>query len=669
MIKYICKFSKRGRKDLSKIKRLWAFVVNHPLFFCVFFAPLTNLFIEALGRRSFMGGLSHMVLSPVIFAYNSLIIFTTLSFAMLFRRKHFFFCVILVFWLVLGTINGVVRSFRATPIAAIDFFIVKAGGGFFTSYLTWWQLALIVFALASIVVLAVLLWKKDPRIKIKKISSAALILLSMLSVGTATVVGIETEMLSNDFNNLAEAYEDYGFAFCFSCSVLDTGIKEPQGYSKESVMELLASLEKNNSEEPKERPDIIMIQLESFFDPAYIRGLETSEPVTPNFRALADAYPSGLFSVQSIGGGTANTEFEVLTGMNLEYFGPGEYPYMTVLSDKACESLPYDLRTLGYTSHAFHNYTGVFYDRHKVYSNLGFDTFTPVEYISDIEYNPMGWAKDECLIGQIKYALDHTDGNSFIWAISVQPHGAYPEDATECKYDVKVLGVPEEQVNPTEYYVNQIKEVDDFIGELISELEKYDRPIVAVLYGDHLPPLEVDETDLDGITVYQTEYVIWSNYDVDGDDRDLEAYQLSSHVLGLIGYDCGILTRINQSYDTNENYQRDLHMIEYDMLYGENYANGGEPLYYPTQMKMGIRDIIVSDFYTEEKTLFVKGENFTEWSVVCVDGHEKKTVYIDENTLSVENCTLKDNDGISVVQVAQSGVILSESNKITKEES
>ncbi len=651
---------------MKRINRFFAAIGRHPLIFCIVAAPLVNLFIESLGRRSILAGLSHMVLSPVIFVYNSLIIFMTLSFAMLFRRKYFFFSIILLFWMVLGIINGVVRSFRATPIAAIDFFIIKAGGGFFTSYLTWWQIVLIAAAIVSIVVLAVLLWKKDPRTKIKKISSAALILVSMLTVGSATVVGIETEMLSNDFSNLEEAYENYGFAFCFSCSLLDTGVTEPEGYSKEAVETIISSLGSDKSAETDIKPDIIMIQLESFFDPEFIRGLETSEPVIPNFRALTEAYPSGYLSVQSIGGGTANTEFEVLTGMNLDHFGPGEYPYMTILSDKSCESLPNNLRMLGYTSHAFHNYTGVFYDRHKVYANLGFNSFTSMEYMQDLDYNPRGWAKDMCLLDEITNALDSSDESQFIWAISVQPHGAYQEEEIKCEYDIKVSGVPAEEVNPTQYYLNQLKEVDDFVGALIGALESYERPVVAVLYGDHLPPLEVQQTDLDGISIHQTEYVIWSNFEIENTDRDLEAYQLSSHVLDLIGYNCGTLTRINQSYDENKNYQDDLHMIEYDMLYGENFADA---VYSASELKMGIRDITVDGFFADGDTVFVTGENFTEWSVVCIDGHEKETLYIDGNTLAVEGVKLRDGYTISVVQVSDSGVVLSESNQIKKEES
>ena len=78
-----------------------------------------------------------------------------------------------------------------------------------------------------------------------------------------------------------------------------------------------------------EMPNIMFVQLESFFDPTEVEWLRFSEDPIPNLRKLFDEYSSGYFKVPSVGAGTANTEFEVLTGMSMRFFGPGEYPYKT----------------------------------------------------------------------------------------------------------------------------------------------------------------------------------------------------------------------------------------------------------------------------------------------------------------------------------------------------
>ena len=114
----------------------------------------------------------------------------------------------------------------------------------------------------------------------------------------------------------------------------------------------------------------IFVQLESFFDANYLKDLTYGENPVPNFERLKETCSSGLFYVPSIGAGTANTEFEVLSGMNLDHFGVGEYPYMTTVNKVTTESVATVLRELGYATHAIHNNNATFYDRNIVYSNL-----------------------------------------------------------------------------------------------------------------------------------------------------------------------------------------------------------------------------------------------------------------------------------------------------------
>jgi phosphoglycerol transferase MdoB-like AlkP superfamily enzyme len=112
----------------------------------------------------------------------------------------------------------------------------------------------------------------------------------------------------------------------------------------------------------KEQVNIIFVQLESFFDPAQITGLHTSENAIPNFTWMRENYPSGSLTVPVAGAGTVNTEFEVLCGLPISVFGLGEYPYETYVKSNPCEALPYYLKNDGYTSHAIHNHTGTFYN-------------------------------------------------------------------------------------------------------------------------------------------------------------------------------------------------------------------------------------------------------------------------------------------------------------------
>ena len=142
-----------------------------------------------------------------------------------------------------------------------------------------------------------------------------------------TDVAIDKRVISNYFGNIAFAYEDYGFPYCFSASLFNTGINEPAGYSEETMNKITDNGEMTKSTtglSEDEMPNIMFVQLESFFDPTEVEWLRFSEDPIPNLRKLFNEYSTGYFKVPSVGAGTANTEFEVLTGMSMRFFGPGE---------------------------------------------------------------------------------------------------------------------------------------------------------------------------------------------------------------------------------------------------------------------------------------------------------------------------------------------------------
>ena len=135
----------------------------------------------------------------------------------------------------------------------------------------------------------------------------------------------------------------------------------------------------------EQRPNIIFVQLESFFDPTEVEWLRFSEDPIPNLRKMFSEYSSGYFKVPSVGAGTANTEFEVLTGMSMRFFGPGEYPYKTYAKTRTLESAASALKGLGYGAEALHNNGGNFYSRAQVFNNMGFDHYTSKEFMNILQ--------------------------------------------------------------------------------------------------------------------------------------------------------------------------------------------------------------------------------------------------------------------------------------------
>ncbi|MGE4483865.1 MAG: sulfatase-like hydrolase/transferase, partial [Oscillospiraceae bacterium] len=200
---------------------------------------------------------------------------------------------------------------------------------------------------------------------------------------------------------------------------------------------------------------------------------------------------------------------------------------------------------------------------------------------------------------------------------------------------------------------------DHFIGDLISALSDFREPVVLVLYGDHLPSFDISDEALGNENVFQTEYVIWSNFGLKAKDQDLEAYQLSSYVIGLLGMDNGVLTKLHQTREENPKYQENLKMLEYDMLFGDMTVYGGTNPYTPTDLQMGTREIGVTSIKQLDGALYVTGKNFTPYSKVMVDGKQKETIFINAYTLIALKTVVSPGERVTVAQVSDDKVILS----------
>lgn len=638
-------------------------------------ALLLNLLIETLGRfptAGIFGGLTFMVHSPLVFLYNALILYATLVLASLSKRRVFFFTIISIFWLGIGIINGVILTQRMTPFTVKDLSNLNDGLTIVTNYLSNYEIIGAIAAGLIAVGLLVLLFIKGPQkrdgVKRKRNLVAVLLVIAFTFLSSSFV--IRAGIVQTFFGNLAYAYRDYGVVYCFVNTWLNTGISKPDGYSKEEILSIFDKKELGNDnamlltqkDEDEEHPNILFLQLESFIDPMTIQSIQLSQDPCPNFRRLMQTYSSGELTVPACGAGTANVEFEVLTGLSVKFFGPGEYPYKAVLKEKTGESLAYDLDSLGYTSHAIHNHRAVFYNRNSVFANMGFDTFTSVEYMKNVEKTPKNWAKDDVLTECITDALDSTDGRDMIYTISVQGHGKYPPEQVLQKPVIEVTAAPSEELKwKYEYYVNQIYEMDQFVKALTDTLAKREEPTVLVMYGDHIPALDMTEDDLESGNLYGTQYLIWNNMGLKKDDENLHAYQLAAHVMEMLDMQVGTIFTYQQNHKNSETYLADLKALGYDMLYGKYYIYGGTNPFKPTNLKMGVNDITIDEIVKIGDKYYIKGRNFTQYSKVTLDGKELKTIYLGENVLGLlEDVDPDDADKMKVSQIEnKSGEILS----------
>jgi len=800
-------------KGMQKVIR----VIKIPFIGYLLLALVLNVLLETLSRHSLVKAFGFIGESPLVFLYNAFIIFVTLSLVLFAKRKVFATIFVCAVWIISAFANWIVLCFRTTPFSAVDILMLRNVMTMLDKYMTKWQMVLSAIGILLVITLLIYLYIRLPKTKHKRqpFRASAYVCMCAVLIVTLTKVAVETQTVSDNFGNLAYAYNDYGFAYCFSNSIIDVGISKPKDYSHEAVRDIVEGLDYNKDEvilvtkeeaeaeqkqdveklpqkadstelpntdnlskdaavpeeavsqtgekpeasdsktdennekkdsentkgdetvseqskradgrvdddilagfekgeagrepvkkdggtndgngtdsekitklddlyyknEPatKEYPNIIVIQIESVFDTKYMKDFYASENPMPFLAKLKRKYSSGLFTVPAVGAGTANTEFEVQTGMSTQFFGAGEYPFKTVMRDMSCDSIAYDLKRQGYATAGFHNNDATFYERYIDYSNLGFDVFSGMEHMYHLNYTPRGWAKDDVLDDLMLERMKQTDGRDYITTITVQCHGRYPKKHTEtltdldCYFTGQYAGDSAKQA-AWEYYINMCRECDNMLEELVTKLQRLNEPTVLFMYGDHLPSLDLQETDLDGITLYETEWVMWDNIGLRKEEKDLKAYQASTYIFNRLGLEGGLMQSFHNKYmnsGNQEDYLDKLELLEYDTLYGNNYAFDEKNPFPQTDMTMGIRKIAVDRYEIKDEAVWVYGKNFNEFSEVHVDGKAVDTTYISGTTLSI---ALEDFEGAKEILVAQVGddhIVLSRTEPfvVTKENS
>lgn len=641
----------------------WMNRLSLPLHYLL--ACVINFLIEIISRHSLFQAWDYLVGTPLVFLFNAFLIFATFSVVYLVRRRVFTRILLSVFWIFLGTCNGYLLLKRVTPFNAQDLKVLSDALELTGNYFNTVELILLIVGIAAIILWVVSMWRRGGQFtgKMHRFIALGGVAVSFAAYVFLTDAAIDKRVISNYFGNIAFAYEDYGFPYCFAASLFNTGINEPAGYSETTMKEISNDGELTKSEtgrDSDELPNIIVVQLESYFDPTEVEWLRFSEDPIPNLRKLYSEYTSGYFKVPSVGAGTANTEFEVLTGMSMRFFGPGEYPYKTYAKTQVLESAASALTPLGYGAEALHNNGGNFYSRAQVFNHMGFDHYTSKEFMNILQTTPKGWATDDILVPNIMESMDTTEGQDFVFTISVEGHGDYPTEPTLENPEIKVSGVEDEgKRNAWEYYVNLVHEMDKFAGDLIEAVEERDEPSVVVFYGDHLPTMNLEAKDLKSRYLYNTNYVIWDNIGLKQEDGNIAAYQLMADVFEKLDIHAGTVFNYHQQRRQTKNYLADLELLQYDIMYGDQYVyeKSGAPIT-EGHMVMGVKDAEITELAAQlDGTYSIYGSNFTKQSKVFINGEKQTTKFLNNTRLDLKKSELKDGDIVMVAQVGSSNTI------------
>jgi phosphoglycerol transferase MdoB-like AlkP superfamily enzyme len=243
-----------------------------------------------------------------------------------------------------------------------------------------------------------------------------------------------------------------------------------------------------------QKPDIVVILSESFFDPTILNGYPPGTDLTPNLRRLAQHGVSGWLHVPTFGGGTIRTGFEVLTGLPLRYFPAVQFPYLQIHQRKI-PGIVHLLDDNGYTTLAVHGNSPGFWNRTEAFKELGFGKFISIgDFPPDDKINDGNYLSDKSFTDELLRQLPDSGPPRFVFGLSIEAHGPYDSSPGIDAAVRDAIPVPAGITDPQaklqlQNYIYHMQHADRQLGRLVDALAKRKRRTLIVFFGDHLPAI------------------------------------------------------------------------------------------------------------------------------------------------------------------------------------
>lgn len=619
--------------------------------------PLSMLLaLETAYRGAFPSALSWMINYPKQFLVSYILMFGFINFFYILHRKLYLVIGVLLISLlsIIGLISRQKLVLRGEPLLPWDLILGKEALNITKNFSGAIEIIpLLYIGVSAIVLLAFIrLIPRETFSWQKKLATFTLSLAVLVSFSTE-ILSLERTFSLRQINWSQKLnYDENGMFLGFILNTAYLTVDKPKDYEQELVKEIMDNTEPAYAVDPDFKPNIIFVMSEAFWDPTLLNEISFSEDPLPYFRSLQNDYTSGMMLSPVYGGGTANTEFEVLTGLSTQFLPKGVIPYVEYVR-KPIVALPAILKKQGYTTTAIHTYDNWFYGRNNVYKNLTFDKFISKEFFDQPEYYGQ-YIRDTELSKRILEEIKKTEKPDFVYAISMQAHGPYSTEENPDKL-IEVSG----NISPSSKailanYTQTISDVDQSLKLLIEGLEQLNEPSIVVFFGDHLPMLGTnfdvyseanffrDELNYqDYLNMYSVPFVVWDNYSGNKEELRISANFLSSYILertkktGSPTTDfLNSLTQNGSNVLISEHHQMreaisqkeidQYQLLQYDLLFGNEYAYLLQPDHKPQPNNDYVlgdgRAIIVNATPPNTSVIEIQGEHFLHDHKVYVNG-------------------------------------------------
>ncbi|MCR5715639.1 MAG: LTA synthase family protein [Lachnospiraceae bacterium] len=462
------------------------------------------------------------------------------------------------FFGILGLANYYVMQFRGNPILPWDIYSIKVAASVSDNY----DYSLPQDVL-HVIFLFLLLLFAEALLCTAVVSKQKILRLILVGVSVAGI-GVYTHVLHVDsmvsklhlydklFTPDTMQYKD-GSVVAFLMELEYLTVQKPAGYSVEEAQEILASEGgisiADHALTAAHTPNIIVVMNEAFSDPAVLCDLTASEDYMPFVHSLQNGGENavtGYLDVSVLGGNTANTEFEFLTGNTMAFLTDGSVAYQQYIHQEI-PSVVSLLNAYSYETIAMHPYKAAGWNRNTVYPLIGFDRSLFLDDFEDPEYI-RSYVSDRSCFEKIKSLYEEKEAGTpmFVFNVTMQNHGSYTKESENFTPDVTVEGV---DCFATSQYLSLIKVSDAALSELCDYFAAQEEETIIVMFGDHQPATSVynpivkaqgdninNWTDEEKNRQYLVPFVIWANYDIEeASDVSMSVNYLPQYLLKIAG--------------------------------------------------------------------------------------------------------------------------------------
>ncbi|MFD1472539.1 LTA synthase family protein [Companilactobacillus mishanensis] len=468
-----------------------------------------------------------------MYLITSLILFLVyLGFYAIFNRFFYSTALFYVLFGIYAIANRLKVMYRTEPVLPSDLIFLKSFKELVSMVSS--KIIIIMVIVLGIIIFSSILLEKffgKKMLHMKWWLRIVLMIIPVITIGSFYSANDESSVVTNILNkagrseftpNLMWETNSNGPLITFLSNIHVKVMDKPDGYNEAKIDSIVKKYKNVATEINKSRPNndvnkqtLIFVLSESFADPTRVPNVKLNQDPIPNVRQIMKNNTSGMMLSSGYGGGTANMEYMSFTGLAFNQFSKSlQTPYVQLVQN---QKNPENITNQFENKNAIHPYIGNFYNRSSVYNRFGFQTFRNTDstgslalHYTDPEDGSQ-YISDASAYKDVTWQVNQVKQGQFISLVTMQNHMPYYNNYQGNNFKASGSGVGK-NAKQVANFAKGLNLTDEATQSFLDELNKINKPITVVFYGDHLPGIyDGNSMRKYNVSEHETEYFIYSN--------------------------------------------------------------------------------------------------------------------------------------------------------------